>query len=47
MRKKNNPIRSIIGANLLLIMTFAFLPALLINPDMDLFQSAIKALTND
>lgn len=47
MTKKNNPIRSIIGANLLLIMTFAFLPALLVNPDMDVFQNAIKALTND
>ncbi|WP_194841445.1 hypothetical protein [Sporosarcina obsidiansis] len=47
MTKKNNLIRSIIGANLLLIMTFAFLPALLVNPDMDVFQNAIKMLTND
>ncbi|GKV66807.1 MULTISPECIES: hypothetical protein [Sporosarcina] len=47
MTKKNNPIRSIIGANLLLIMTFAFLPALLVNPDMEFFQNAVKALTNE
>ncbi|EGQ21797.1 hypothetical protein HMPREF9372_3157 [Sporosarcina newyorkensis 2681] len=47
MTKKNNPIRSILGANLLLIMTFAFLPALLVNPDMEFFQNAMKFLTKD
>ncbi|WP_205407227.1 hypothetical protein [Sporosarcina sp. PTS2304] len=47
MKKKPTTFRSILGANLLLIMTFAFLPALLVNPDMDLFQNAIKALTNE
>ncbi|MBY0223800.1 hypothetical protein ABZ756_05325 [Mammaliicoccus sciuri] len=47
MTKKNNPIRSILGANLLLIMTFAFLPALLVNPDMDVFQNAMKLITNE
>lgn len=47
MTKKTNPLRSIIGANLLLIMTFAFLPALLVNPDVDVFQNAMKLLTNE
>lgn len=47
MTKKTSTIRSILGANLLLIMTFAFLPALLVNPDMDLFQSAMKLLNNE
>ena len=47
MTKKKNTFKSIVGANLLLIMTFAFLPALLVNPDMELFQNAMKVLTND
>lgn len=47
MTKKTHTFRSILGANLLLIMTFAFLPALLVNPDMDVFQNAMKLLTND
>ncbi|WP_199171935.1 hypothetical protein [Sporosarcina sp. P13] len=47
MKKKSNTLRSILGANLLLLMTFAFLPALLVNPDMDLFQNAMKVLTNE
>ncbi|WP_169535189.1 hypothetical protein [Sporosarcina ureae] len=47
MTKKTGTIRSILGANLLLIMTFAFLPALLVNPDMDMFQSAMKLLNNE
>ncbi|MDV6377994.1 hypothetical protein ORD22_06925 [Sporosarcina sp. GW1-11] len=47
MTKKTSTFRSILGANLLLIMTFAFLPALLVNPDMDFFQNAIKVLTSE
>ena len=47
MTKRPNTFKSILGANLLLIMTFAFLPALLVNPDMDLFQNAMKFLTNE
>ncbi|WP_198166217.1 MULTISPECIES: hypothetical protein [Sporosarcina] len=47
MTKTLGTFRSILGANLLLIMTFAFLPALLVNPDMDMFQSAMKMLNNE
>ncbi|WP_199170377.1 MULTISPECIES: hypothetical protein [Sporosarcina] len=47
MTKKTSTFRSFLGANLLLIMTFAFLPALLVNPDMDMFQSAMKLLNNE
>ncbi|WP_196796838.1 MULTISPECIES: hypothetical protein [unclassified Sporosarcina] len=47
MTKKSHTFRSFLGANLLLIMTFAFLPALLVNPDMEMFQNAMKVLTNE
>lgn len=47
MTKTPKKFRSLLGANLLLIMTFAFLPALLVNPDMDIFQNAMKVLTNE
>lgn len=45
MTTKTHSMRSFLGANLLLLMTFAFLPALLINPDTEIFQNAMKLLT--
>lgn len=40
-------LRTIIGANLVILMAFAFLPALLINPDVDFFQNTIKYLLKE
>ncbi len=40
-------LRTIIGANLVIVMAFAFLPALLINPDVDIFQSVINYISKE
>lgn len=40
-------LRTVIGANLAILMTLAFLPALLINPDVDIFQSVINYISKD
>ncbi|WOV88476.1 hypothetical protein QWT69_05000 [Sporosarcina oncorhynchi] len=40
-------VRTIIGANVVILMAFAFLPALLINPDVDFFQNAIKYILKE
>lgn len=40
-------IRTILGANLVVLMAFAFLPALLINPDVEFFQNAIKYISKE
>ena len=45
--KFSKMLRTIIGANLVIIMAFAFLPALLINPNVDFFQSAINYISKD
>ncbi|MFS0574701.1 hypothetical protein AB1K83_03655 [Sporosarcina sp. 179-K 3D1 HS] len=39
--------RAIVGANVMLLMTFAFLPALVFNADIDFLQSFMKYLNND
>jgi len=40
-------LRTIIGANLVILMAFAFLPALLINPDVEFFQSVINYISKE
>ena len=40
-------LRTVIGANVMIVMAFAFLPALLINPNVDFFQSAIDYISKD
>ncbi|MGN7386981.1 hypothetical protein [Sporosarcina sp. SAFN-015] len=40
-------LRAVLGANLVILMAFAFLPALLINPDMDFFQNAINYISKE
>lgn len=40
-------IRSIIGANLLLIFVFAFLPVLMFKPDVEIMQSFLAFLTKE
>ncbi|MBE1554221.1 hypothetical protein H4683_001296 [Filibacter limicola] len=39
--------RVFIGANIMLVMTFILLPALLINPDMEVLQSFINYINKD
>ncbi|MHA6259768.1 hypothetical protein ACXYMX_07590 [Sporosarcina sp. CAU 1771] len=39
--------RALLGANLLLLFSFAFLPALLFNPDLEAFQTILKYINND
>ena len=45
--KISKMLRTIIGANLVILMAFAFLPALLINPNVEFFQSAIDFISRD
>lgn len=45
--KLSKMLRAVIGANLLILMAFAFLPALLINPNVDFFQSAINYISKE
>lgn len=40
-------LRTFIGANVMILMAFAFLPALLINPNVDFFQSAINYISRE
>lgn len=40
-------LRAVIGANLVILMAFAFLPALLINPDVDIFQNVVNYISKD
>ncbi|MDN4606915.1 hypothetical protein [Sporosarcina highlanderae] len=40
-------LRAVIGANVIIIMAFAFLPALLINPNVDIFQNVINYISGD
>ncbi|QTD41294.1 hypothetical protein [Sporosarcina sp. Te-1] len=40
-------LRTVIGSNLMIIMTFAFLPALLINPEFELFQSISNFISKE
>ncbi|MER2089708.1 hypothetical protein [Sporosarcina sp. JAI121] len=40
-------IRAFLGANIMLIMTFAFLPALIFNPDVELLTTFSKYLNKD
>ncbi|MDW0112755.1 MULTISPECIES: hypothetical protein [Sporosarcina] len=40
-------VRTVIGANLAILMAFAFLPALLINPDVEIFQSVLNYISKD
>lgn len=40
-------LRAVIGANVIIIMAFAFLPALLINPNVDIFQNMINYISGD
>ncbi|WP_339251187.1 hypothetical protein NSQ43_14055 [Sporosarcina sp. FSL W8-0480] len=40
-------LRAVIGANVMIVMAFAFLPALLINPNVDIFQNMIDYISGD
>lgn len=40
-------IRSILGANILLLFVFAFLPVLMFKPDIDLMQNLLVYLNKD
>ncbi|MDW0117075.1 hypothetical protein QTL97_09020 [Sporosarcina thermotolerans] len=40
-------LRAVIGANVIIIMAFAFLPALLINPNVDIFQNIVNYISGD
>ncbi|GKV54730.1 hypothetical protein NCCP2222_06770 [Sporosarcina sp. NCCP-2222] len=40
-------LRTVIGANLMIILTFAFLPALLINPEFELFQNLSNFISKE
>ncbi|BAQ11927.1 hypothetical protein OXB_3458 [Bacillus sp. OxB-1] len=39
--------RAVVGANVMLLMTFAFLPALVFNPDIDFLQSFMNYLNKE
>lgn len=39
--------RAVLGANLLLVFSFAFLPALLFNPDLEAFQAILNYMNKD
>lgn len=39
--------RSTIGANLLLLFVFAFLPVLMFKPDIEVMQSLLAFINND
>ncbi|WP_432357864.1 hypothetical protein [Sporosarcina sp. UB5] len=45
--KFSKMLRTIIGANVVILMAFAFLPALLIDPDVDFFQSVIDYISKE
>lgn len=45
--KFSKMLRAVIGANLVILMAFAFLPALLINPNVDIFQNMIDYISGD
>lgn len=40
-------VRAFLGANLLLLVVFTFLPALILNPDLDVFQSSLSYMNKD
>ncbi|WP_394548085.1 hypothetical protein [Priestia aryabhattai] len=40
-------LRIFIGSNVLVLLTFGLLPALLVNPDIDLIQSFINYIGKD
>ena len=40
-------IRAFVGANIMLIMTFVFLPALIFNPDLELLSAFNNYLNKD
>ncbi|WP_336822147.1 hypothetical protein [Sporosarcina sp. USHLN248] len=40
-------LRAIVGANLMILLTFAFLPALLINPDVEAFQNLLNYISKE
>ena len=39
--------RAFLGANLLLLVSFAFLPVLLFNPDLEAYQSLLNYMNKD
>lgn len=39
--------RAFLGANLLLLVAFTFLPVLILNPDLDVFQSILNYMNKD
>lgn len=45
--KLKKTVRALIGANVMLVMTFALLPALIINPDVDFLQSFMNYLNKE
>lgn len=45
--KMKKVFKSLLGANLMIIVTFAFLPALLINPDFEAYQSVLNFLNKE
>ncbi|HJF30482.1 MAG TPA: hypothetical protein K8V56_01730 [Sporosarcina psychrophila] len=40
-------LRAFIGANVMLLMTFAFLPVLIFNPDVELLTNVINYINKD
>lgn len=45
--KFSKMLRTVIGANVVILMAFAFLPALLINPDVGIFQNVINYIAKE
>ena len=45
--KIKKAIRAFLGANLLLLLTFALLPALLFTPDVEIIQTVMNYINKD
>ncbi|MCZ2257830.1 hypothetical protein [Sporosarcina sp. G11-34] len=45
--KIKNMVRAFLGANLLLLVSFAFLPALLFNPDLESYQAILNYINKE
>ena len=43
----NKCVRNFFGANLLLLVAFTFLPVLMFNPDLEVFQSILNYMNKD